>query len=75
MTKAEILRNFDLEEVSKFIETQVPQKSEKIIWKFEGSRLTVEDGEFDYDLAALSVDEQLDEEQNHFLHVIPVKQT
>ena len=45
------------------------------MWKFEGSRLTVEDGEFDYDLAALSVDEQPDEEQKHLLHVIPVKQT
>ena len=45
------------------------------MWKFEGSRLTVEDGEFDYDLAALSVDEQPVEEQKHLLHVIPVKQT
>ena len=45
------------------------------MWKFEGSRLTVEDGEFDYDLAALSVDEQHDGEQNRLLNVIPVKQT
>ena len=30
-------------------------------WKYEGDRLSIEDGEFDYDISVLAVDENLGE--------------
>ena len=53
----------------------VPRNTQTIQWKYEGCRLTIDDGEFDYDLAALSVGEEHDEEQKNCLKVMPDKQT
>ena len=53
----------------------MPQKNQKTQWKFNEEKLTIEEGEFDYDLAALSVGEEEDEEQKHILRLGQVKQT
>ena len=53
--------NFDLKVASKRIERLMHGVKEKRQWKYEGDRLSLEDGEFDYDISVLAVDENLEE--------------
>ena len=54
--------SFDLKKASQIVEQFVPRKQTQK-WKYEGDRLTIEDGEFDYDISALSVGEEKSGEQ------------
>lgn len=49
--------NFDLYLASQLIE-QIRPKQETQKWKYEGDRLTIEDGDFDYDISVLSASEE-----------------
>ena len=52
-----ISENFDLYLASQLIE-QIRPKQETQKWKYEGDRLTIEDGDFDYDISVLSASEE-----------------
>ena len=49
--------NFDLYLASQLIE-QIRPKQETQKWRYEGDRLTIEDGDFDYDISVLSANEE-----------------
>ena len=49
--------NFDLYLASQLIE-QIRPKQETQKWKYEGDRLTIEEGDFDYDISVLSASEE-----------------
>ena len=57
-----------MKKASEIVEELVPKKQTQK-WKYEGDWLTIEDGEFDYDISALSVGEEQSGEQGIQLHV------